>query len=205
MDAVSYSHSAKQAKRIKKIINEPDSISGIVTVPSVIAVGESVTVPVGRTAVLPNVQVDGTLTVDGDVFVPSGATYADLENQIATKQNTLVNQTNIKSINGTSLLGSGDLDTTTTQIGVGQTWQDVTASRNLGVTYTNTTGKPINVVVSASGNSAVIDSIVSGVVLSRANSSGTGAWVYQSFIVPDGDTYQVSQTGATLYKWGELR
>ena len=31
-------------------------------------------------------------------------------------------------------------------IGVGQTWQDVTASRALGVTYTNTTGKPIHVI-----------------------------------------------------------
>lgn len=28
-------------------------------------------------------------------------------------------------------------------IGVNQTWQDVTASRTIGVTYTNTTGKPI--------------------------------------------------------------
>ena len=88
MDAVSYSHSAKQAKRIKKIINEPDSTSGVVTVPKVIPAGETITIPVGRTAVLPNVQVDGTLTVDGDVFVPSGATYADLENQIGTKADT---------------------------------------------------------------------------------------------------------------------
>ncbi len=28
-------------------------------------------------------------------------------------------------------------------IGIGQTWQDLTASRTIGVTYTNTTGKPI--------------------------------------------------------------
>jgi len=88
MDAVSYSHSAKQAKRIEKIINEPDSISGVVTVPNVIAVGESVTVPVGRTAVLPNVQVDGTLTVDGDVFVPSGTSTSVIDSKLATKADT---------------------------------------------------------------------------------------------------------------------
>ena len=88
MDAVSYSHSAKQAKRIKKIINEPDSTSGVVTVPKVISAGETITIPAGRTAVLPNVQVDGTLTVDGDLFVPSGATAGDLENQIGLKADT---------------------------------------------------------------------------------------------------------------------
>jgi len=85
MDAVSYSHSAKQAKRIKKFINDPDSSSGIITVPKVIASGETVTVPAGRVAVLPNVQVDGTMTVNGEVFIPSGSTYSS---------------TNINSANG---------------------------------------------------------------------------------------------------------
>lgn len=73
MDAVSYSHSAKQAQRIEKFIKNPDSNSGIVTVPKVIGAGESVTVPAGRVAVLPNVQVDGELVVDGEVFIPSGS------------------------------------------------------------------------------------------------------------------------------------
>ena len=45
MDAVSYSHSAKQAQRIEKFIENPDSNSGIVTVPKVIGAGESVTIP----------------------------------------------------------------------------------------------------------------------------------------------------------------
>ena len=85
MDAISYSLADKQAKRIKKVISDPDSTSGVVTVPKVIPAGETITIPAGRTAVLPNVQVDGTLTVDGDLFVPSGATVGDLENQIALK------------------------------------------------------------------------------------------------------------------------
>lgn len=78
MDAVSYSHSAKQAQRIKKFIANPDSASGIVTVPKKIEAGETVTVPAGRVAVLPNVQVDGTLNVEGDgeVFIPAGTTLS---------------------------------------------------------------------------------------------------------------------------------
>lgn len=88
MDAVSYSLASKQAQRIEKFIENPDSTSGIVTVPKVIASGESVTIPAGRVAVLPNIQVDGTLNIDGEVFIPSGATFGDLENQIALKADT---------------------------------------------------------------------------------------------------------------------
>ena len=75
MDAVSYAHSAKQAKRIKKFIENPDSNSGIITVPKVIEAGENVTVPAGRVAVLPNVQVDGEIVVEagGEIFIPAGS------------------------------------------------------------------------------------------------------------------------------------
>ena len=75
MDAVSYSHSAKQAQRIEKFIKNPDSSSGIVTVPKVIGAGESVMVPAGRVAVLPNVQVEGEIVVESgaEIFVPAGA------------------------------------------------------------------------------------------------------------------------------------
>jgi hypothetical protein len=79
MDAISYSYADKQAKRIKKIINDPDSTSGIVTTPKVIEAGETITIPTGRIAVLPNVQVDGDLVIDGDVFVPSGSTYTSTQ------------------------------------------------------------------------------------------------------------------------------
>ena len=73
MDPISYGVAAKQKQRIEKVIAEPDSTSGVITVPQVIAAGETITVPAGRTAVLPNVQVDGTLNVEGEVFIPSGA------------------------------------------------------------------------------------------------------------------------------------
>lgn len=87
MDAVSYSLASKQAQRIEKFIENPDSISGIVTVPKTIASGETVTIPAGRVAVLPNVVVYGDLVVEdgGDVFVPAGATFGDLETQLALK------------------------------------------------------------------------------------------------------------------------
>ena len=93
MDAVSYAHSAKQAKRIKRFIENPDSNSGVLTQPKVIEAGETVTIKSGRQAILADTVVDGDLVIEagGDVFVPAGATFGDLENQIntkATKQET---------------------------------------------------------------------------------------------------------------------
>ena len=87
MDAVSYAHSAKQAKRIKRFIENPDSNSGVLTQPKVIEVGETVTIKSGRQAILADTVVDGDLVIEagGDVFVPAGAGFGDLESQIDTK------------------------------------------------------------------------------------------------------------------------
>ena len=73
MDIISFNEAATANERIEKFNANPDSDSGIVTVPKVIGAGENVTVPAGRVAVLPNVQVDGTLNVEGEVFIPVGA------------------------------------------------------------------------------------------------------------------------------------
>lgn len=79
MDIISFNEAATANGRIEKFIENPDSNSGIVTVPKVIVAGESVTIPAGRMAVLPNIQVDGTLNIEGEVFIPTGATFGDLE------------------------------------------------------------------------------------------------------------------------------
>ena len=90
MDAVSYAHSAKQAKRIKRFIENPDSDSGVLTQPMVIEAGETVTIKSGRQAILADTVVDGDLVIEagGDVFVPAGAGFSDLESQIALKADT---------------------------------------------------------------------------------------------------------------------
>ena len=80
MDPISFSHADQQKQRIEKVIANPDSTSGVITVPKTIARGETVTVPAGRVAVLPNVQVDGTLNVEGEVFIPSGTTFSKVVN-----------------------------------------------------------------------------------------------------------------------------
>lgn len=82
---ISASASGGADARIEKFIENPDSTSGIITVPKVIASGETITIPSGRVAILPNVQIDGVLNVEGEVFIPSGATLGDLDAQLALK------------------------------------------------------------------------------------------------------------------------
>ena len=78
MDIISFNEAATANGRIEKFIKNPDSNSGIVTVPKVIGAGESVTIPAGRVAVLPNVQVVGEIVVEtgGEIFIPAGTTLS---------------------------------------------------------------------------------------------------------------------------------
>lgn len=93
MDIISFNEAATANGRIEKFIKNPDSNSGIVTVPKVIGAGESVTVPAGRVAVLPNVQVEGEIVVESgaEIFVPAGAGFGDLDQRINTIDNRTIN------------------------------------------------------------------------------------------------------------------
>lgn len=93
-------------------------------------------------------------------------------------------------------------------IGSGQTWQNVKDSRASGTTYTNSTGKPIMVIVTVQGSSGVVMSCtVGGVVLAYAKDYFTGYTKEMpiSFIVPAGATYSVTVSTGILGSWVELR
>ena len=102
------------------------------------------------------------------------------------------------------------LATSVIPIGAGQTWQSVVGSRSIGTTYTNSTGRPITVIIAATGNGAnglFGVTINSAVTFYSPSAYAAGAWTSVSFIVPDGNTYQTTQQGSnvTLYYWMELR
>lgn len=96
MDIISFNEASTANERIRRVNANPDSDSGVVTVPKTIASGETITIPAGRVAVLPNVTVDGDLVIEagGEVFVPAGAGFNDLDQRIdtlySTKQDNLV-------------------------------------------------------------------------------------------------------------------
>ena len=108
---------------------------------------------------------------------------------------------------------SDKLATAVQPIGVGQTWQDVLASRAVGTTYTNSTGRSIAVVASGSISSFAnyqIRLTVSGIVVNATagslNSDG-GCFNSVYATIPAGATYIVSTSAGTLNidYWAELR
>jgi len=110
--------------------------------------------------------------------------------------------TTISGSTGVSKVQDGVVDanalaTLTKPLGVGQTLQNVAGSRSAGVTYTNTTGRPIWVTVgqtSFTGRSLTVDGL-----LVSTNSGDTSN---QQAIVPSGSTYSVN---AAVTYWVELR
>lgn len=90
-------------------------------------------------------------------------------------------------------------------VGQGQTWQNVTASRTSGTTYTNSTGRPIQVnasIVVGSNGSSLLQ--VNGVNVSSMNNQfgDRNLTTTMSAIVPNGSTYGV--TAGTVNFWSEL-
>lgn len=87
-----------------------------------------------------------------------------------------------------------------------QIWSNP-AGRAFNTTYTNITGRPIQVVVSSGFPGAgTVAASVAGIQVSVNQSAGTDLSVLSnSFIVPAGATYILSMSGAaTLNKWAEL-
>lgn len=101
-------------------------------------------------------------------------------------------------------LGIGD-------IGVGQSWQDLTSSRQLGVAYVNATGRPIQVTALVGPTSAASVSpflSIDGKVLRGAYAAGSGAYIPTvTGIVPPGASYSITIANGTagLFNWLELR
>lgn len=101
MDIISFNEAATANGRIESFIANPDSTSGIVTVPKVIANGETIIIPAGRTAILPDVTVEGDLIAEGNVFIPTGTTYTQekilLKSPNGTKWKITVNDSGVLS------------------------------------------------------------------------------------------------------------
>lgn len=110
---------------------------------------------------------------------------------------------------------TGTVALTSGVIGAGQTWQNLTSSRAIGTTYTNSTGRPIMVAVSLSSGAAasanatfVIDGSTVANNLASYSNGATWANLRQtfSFIIPAGSTYSATVSSSpALQSWYELR
>ena len=106
--------------------------------------------------------------------------FLDITN---TTAGTWLDPTTIQGVGGQALAALSSL-------GYGQTWQAVT--RAASTTYTNTTGKPIQLNIYGSGASGTVNLTVGGVVVGQMIYANTGGTI--SAIIPHGISY--SYTGA---------
>ena len=84
-------------------------------------------------------------------------------------------------------------------LGVGQTWLNLTSSRLPNTTYTNNTGRPIQVMINYNfGQSGSI--VLGGVELPMGDGD---AYSFFNFIIPNGSTYRIN--GGGIVSWAELR
>jgi hypothetical protein len=87
-------------------------------------------------------------------------------------------------------------------------WSNVKSSRALNTQYTNTTGRPVMVMCQASttlsGNAC--SAIINGVLYPLGSAAITGGlWSFVSFVVPAGQTYEITLNGGTTINcWIEL-
>jgi hypothetical protein len=102
----------------------------------------------------------------------------------------------------TQAIGSNDTKIATDEYadratlgGIGATWTNFTvgAGRDFGTPYVNTTGRPIEVIVSvqAAAGGVTYQPTVQGVAISATSIISTGAITPTTFTVPAGATYQV--------------
>ena len=197
---------------------------------SVLSGGELV---VGQIA---NVQYDGTrfqitkaILADGSVTAAKLASGAAVSNIGYTPANdtAVVHLTGAETVAGVKTFSSSPVVPTPAStdnstkaastayaraidLGVDQTWQDVktTPGRVAGTTYTNSTGKPIQVAITCTGTQSQNATLVVGGVNVMQTGIGTSnvAWLGNvSGVVPIGATYSLVVVGATLSLWTELR
>jgi hypothetical protein len=108
---------------------------------------------------------------------------------------------------GYEIVHTGNIATLAPSVGVGQTWQDVTASRAKDTVYQNTTGKPIQTAIQGRGQSGILSVSHDNVAWIGVGQTAGLTNGYQSnidIIVPNGYYYRLAGTDS-IARWVELR
>ena len=126
----------------------------------------------------PNVNMTGWRVYNGSGFIVDNLTTNDSAKALSSAQGKALNDK---------------------MLGVGQTWLNLTSSRLANTTYTNSTGKPIQVMINYNfGQSGSL--VLGNVELPMVDGD---AYSFFNFIVPNGTTYRLN--GGGFISWAELR
>lgn len=134
-----------------------------------------------------------------------GNNFSDVENIVAARLNLQLGDSailNVGKVYGS--VASGD-----STFGIAQQYKDVTSSRVLGVTYTNTTSRAIMILVTLDVPlNGRRDAVVGGVITSSFASSNSASQIGTVYaVVPPGVTYSIAASiipGGSLIRWMEL-
>lgn len=141
-----------------------------------------------------------TLKVDDASTTVKGVVRAATATEVANKSN----------VNAYVTPPNTALIAQSTDIGVGQSWQNMTASRSSGQTYRNNTGKPIHIFIAVKdGVGGGLRLVIGGVTIFNFTYD-LPAWVFYpvSVIIPDNTDYSFTWAGnspSDLLTWSELR
>jgi hypothetical protein len=104
----------------------------------------------------------------------------------------------------TSSAGANAYWSDSASIGVGQTWQNVSASRAVSTSYQNLTGRPIMVAINTNNTTSplqVSTDNATWITLGSQSGSSQGAL---TAIIPSNSYYRINGAGTILF-WSELR
>ena len=156
------------------------------------------------------VVIQGDASGTGDFTIAAPNSNTDRTLTLPDEAGTVL--TSVSSLAAANLTGSlpaisGAALTGISGIGVGQTWTNVTSSRANNTTYTNSTGTPIQVMVSSNMATNVrMQTFISGTQAADGGiSTAYGGMAYSSFIVPNGITYKINMVYGSIVYWWELR
>jgi len=159
-----------------------------------------------------NIAIKGATTGTGVFTLESPATNTDRTLVLPDEAGTVLTSGGaLPAIDGSALI-----NLPVSGLGVGQTWTDVSASRAVNTTYTNTTGRPISVAVTVIGVGGASRS-TAYIVLDGTNfgfvhtndyytaSNVTPGRAFLPFIVPAGVTYRITTNlTQSIQFWYEL-
>jgi hypothetical protein len=197
-------------------ISVAGDVSGAISIAAPSAAGSGVlTLPTGTDTLIGKATTD-TLTnktlTSPVLTTPALGTVASGNISACTSTNMVLVTPSLgtpSALVGTNI--SGTANSLNAGIGVNQTWTDVTASRFINSTYTNSTGKPITVNITFQAGVSINSGLLATVggfqylwgTYGSSSYSGRGSI---TFLVPAGLTYSVvnnsSAVGALI--WAEL-
>jgi hypothetical protein len=157
----------------------------------------------------------GTIVGITDLAVADGGTGRSTlaSNAVLVGNGTSGVNTVAPGTNGNVLTSNGTAWTSATPTTVrglglgGEVWNNVTGSRALGTTYTNSRGYPIMISPygNGSGSSGIQVYVNSNLIYyNEAQWNGAGARPAVAIIIPNGATYSVSFSSSSLAAWWEL-